>query len=97
MPRWRRLGWVRGLSLEVGYAQITASDTYDIYYANPNLLPPRKAQPAEYPPGEVWRLNDRRGDATVEDICEFIVEFINSDVMVRLTSYGMVVVVPISD
>jgi RNA-dependent RNA polymerase len=68
------------------HSQITASDTYDIYYANPDLLTSRPAQPAEYPPGEVWTLNERRGDATVDDICDFIVEFINSDVMVRANS-----------
>jgi len=56
-------------------------DTYDIYYANPSLLISRPTQPAEYPPGEVWTLSERRGDATVDDICDFIVEFINSDVM----------------
>jgi RNA-dependent RNA polymerase len=27
-------------------------------------------------------LDENRGDATVEDICDFIVEYINSDVMV---------------
>jgi RNA-dependent RNA polymerase len=68
------------------HSQITASDTYDIYYANPDLLTSHPAQPAEYPPGEVWTLNERRGDATVDDICDFIVEFINSDVMVRANS-----------
>jgi RNA-dependent RNA polymerase len=46
---------------------------------NPGLLPPIPAEPAEYPPGEVWTL-DR--DATVEDICDFIVQYINSDVLV---------------
>lgn len=70
------------------HSQITASDTYDIYYAhaNPDLLTSRPAPPAEYPPGEVWTLSERRGDATVDDICDFIVEFINSDVMVRANS-----------
>jgi hypothetical protein len=29
-----------------------------------------------------WTLDEDRGDATVEDICDFIVEYINSDVMV---------------
>jgi hypothetical protein len=29
-----------------------------------------------------WTLDEGRGDATVEDICDFIVEYINSDVMV---------------
>ena len=67
-------------------SQIASSDTYDIYYANPELLTSRPAQPAEYPPGEVWTLSERRGNATVDDICDFIVEFINSDVMARLNS-----------
>jgi hypothetical protein len=55
------------------------SDTYDVYYMNPGLLPPVHAEPAEYPPGNVWTLER---DATVEDICDFIVQFINSDVTV---------------
>ena len=80
MGTWFVLGgWIR--------SQIATSDTYDIYYSNPNLLPSHNAQPAEYPPGEVWRLNDRRGDATVDDICDFIVDYMNSDVTVRLSSY----------
>jgi RNA-dependent RNA polymerase len=59
-----------------------SSDTYDIYYANPGLLPALHADPAEYPPGETWTLDEDHGDATVEDICDFIVEYIHSDVMV---------------
>lgn len=66
-------------------------DTYDIYYANPDLLTSRPAQPAEYPPGEVWTLNERRGDATVDDICDFIVEFINSDVMGLLADRHIII------
>jgi len=31
----------------------------------------------------VRRLEEGEPDATVDDICEFIVEYINSDVMVR--------------
>jgi hypothetical protein len=71
------------------HSQIVASDTYDIYYANPSLLISLPTQPAEYPSGEVWTLSDRRGDATVYDICDFIVKYINSDVMVRLYSTFM--------
>ena len=41
-----------------------------------------KAHPADYPPGEVWTLDEGRGNANVEDICDHIVEFINSDHMV---------------
>jgi RNA-dependent RNA polymerase len=61
-----------------------SSDTYDIYYgkANPGLLPPVHADPAEYSAGETWTLEEGRGDVTVEDICDFIVQYIHSDVMV---------------
>jgi hypothetical protein len=31
----------------------------------------------------VFRLEEGEPDATVDDICKFIVEYINSDVMVR--------------
>ena len=59
-----------------------SSDTYDIYYANPGLIPSVHTEPADNPPGELWTLEEGREDATVEDICDFIVEYINSDVMV---------------
>jgi hypothetical protein len=61
----------------------SSSDTYDVYYQNPALLPSIHTEPAEYPPGEVWTLEEGR-EATIEDVCQFIVEFINSDVMVRI-------------
>ncbi|KAI0253578.1 RdRP-domain-containing protein [Lactifluus subvellereus] len=66
-------------------------DTYDIYYKNPGLLPTIQAKPAKYPPGEVWTLEEGRGDATVEDICDFIVEYINSDVMGLLADRHIVI------
>ncbi|KAI9446032.1 RdRP-domain-containing protein [Lactarius indigo] len=66
-------------------------DTFDIYYANPDLLTSINAPPAEYPPGEVWTLDERRGDATVEDICDFIIEFINSDVMGQLADRHIII------
>jgi hypothetical protein len=61
----------------------SSSDTYDIYYKNPALLPTIHTEPAEHPPGDVWTLEDGR-EATIEDVCQFIIEFINSDVMVRI-------------
>ncbi|KAH8995448.1 RdRP-domain-containing protein [Lactarius akahatsu] len=66
-------------------------DTFDIYYDNPDLLTSFIVPPAEYPPGEVWTLNERRGDATVEDICDFIVEFISSDVMGLLADRHIII------
>jgi hypothetical protein len=60
----------------------SSSDTYDIYYQNPALLPPIPTGAADYPPGEVWTLEEGR-QASIEDVCQFIVEYINSDVMVR--------------
>jgi hypothetical protein len=65
-----------------------SSDTYDIYYAsqglNQGLIPQVQTAPAEENTSAPWTLDERRGDATVEDICDFIVEYINSDVMVCL-------------
>ena len=45
------------------------------------MLPSLQEEPASYPEAEVWTL-DR--DATIADVCQFIVEYINSDVMVRI-------------
>lgn len=47
----------------------------------PELLTPNNEIPAAYPPGETLTL-DR--DCEVEDICDFVVEYINSDVLVSL-------------
>lgn len=60
------------------------SDTYDVYYENPGLIPPLQTDPMEKIESSPWKLDKDRGDATVEDICDFIVEYINSDVMVCL-------------
>ena len=45
--------------------------------------PHHPGDPAPLSESNVWRLNDDEPDATVDDICKFIVEYINSDVMVR--------------
>jgi len=45
------------------------------------LLPISCDDPAEYEGGEPFKL-DR--DSTVEDICDFIVQYIRSDVLVRV-------------
>jgi RNA-dependent RNA polymerase len=50
----------------------------------PPLLPPSQEKPAEYPDGDTLTL-DR--ESTVDDICDFIVEYINSDVLVCPTYY----------
>jgi hypothetical protein len=69
-----------------------SSDTYDIYFANQGLIPKVQTGPADENASSPWTLDEKRGNATVEDICDFIVEYINSDVMVRLRT----VVVPLS-
>ena len=40
------------------------------------------ADPAEYPPAKTWTLEEGCGDAMVEYIRDFIVEYIHDDVMV---------------
>jgi hypothetical protein len=71
-----------------------SSDTYDIYFANPGLIPKIQAAPADETINAPWMLHEGRddSDATVEDICDFIVEYINSDVTVCL----LAVLVPLS-
>ena len=46
----------------------------------PKLLPMTWEEPAKYPKENPFEL-DR--DTEVEDICDFIVEYISSDVLVR--------------
>ena len=69
----------------------SSRDTYDIYHANPALFPTIQADPAPISTSSVWSLADNEPDATVDDICKFIVEYMNSDVMVcpLLTVYTL--------
>jgi RNA-dependent RNA polymerase len=66
-----------------------SSDTYDIYYDNPGLIPKIHWPPMEMGDSTPRTLDKDRGDATVDDICDFIVEYINSDVMVRLRLFAV--------
>ena len=47
------------------------------------MLPTIHSEPADYE-GVGTRSLDR--DSTIEDVCDFVVEYINSDVLVRATS-----------
>ncbi|KAJ7735431.1 RNA dependent RNA polymerase-domain-containing protein [Mycena olivaceomarginata] len=53
-----------------------------------SLLPPNQENPAEYPDGATLTLER---DSTVEDICDFIVEYINSDVLGLLSDRLLVI------
>lgn len=55
-------------------------DLYDVVQHAP-LLPTDFVEAAEYPAGTTRTLPDGR-ESTVEDICDFIIEYINSDVLV---------------
>ena len=66
------------LSKHAGKLNPARSDLYSIIKYSP-LLPTEHAEPGSYEPVGTRTL-DR--DATVEDICDFIVEYINSDVLV---------------
>lgn len=54
-------------------------DLYSIIHYGP-LLPTEHADPASYE-GVGGRFLDR--PSTVDDICDFVVEYLNSDVLVR--------------
>ena len=64
------------------------SDTYNIYFGNSALLPTIRAAPANYPPSEVWRVDEGRGDVTTDDVRDFVVEFMISDSAVRCAPSG---------
>ena len=61
---------------------MVSSDTYDIYYKQPGLQPTTHIAASEYPSVKARTLPDSQ-TATIEDIFDFIVEYINSDVLVR--------------
>ena len=84
VPCRRRFGWVCVCMTGRDKCSKLSSDTYDIYFANPGLIPTIQTAPADENINAPWTLHEERDDATVEDICDFIVEYINSDVMVRL-------------
>ena len=88
----RRFRWVCNRTIiRYGFSP-SSSDTYDIYYANPKLLPNLQAEPVAYEADTVRTLEEGRSDATLDDICDYIVEYINSDVMVRSHSWVCVFV-----
>lgn len=68
-----------------------SSDTFDVYYENPGLIPQVHWPPMEVGNSTPRTLDKDSEDATVEDICDFIVEYINSDVMVCLRLCPMLV------
>ncbi|KAJ7461474.1 RNA dependent RNA polymerase-domain-containing protein [Mycena latifolia] len=62
-------------------------DMYSIIQYSP-LLPTNQEQPASYPDGDTLTL-DR--DSTVDDICDFVVEYINSDVLGLLSDRLLII------
>ena len=70
-----------GTYIQLQFSQ-RSSDTFEVYYENRSWIPQ-----VHWPPMEVGNIGtprtlDRDRDdarATVEDICDFIVEYINSD------------------
>jgi hypothetical protein len=54
----------------------------------PKILPTEHDDPARYPAGSVYDIWPR--ESTVADICDFIVEYINSDVLVGSVIFSWV-------
>ncbi|KAL4067761.1 RNA dependent RNA polymerase-domain-containing protein [Scleroderma citrinum] len=52
-------------------------DTYEVIQHGP-LLVPEHHNPASYPPSKPFKLDT---PSTIDDVCDFIVEYINSDVV----------------
>ncbi|KAI0929166.1 hypothetical protein AcW1_006187 [Taiwanofungus camphoratus] len=68
-------------------------DLYSIIKYSP-LLPTEHVVPASYEPVSIHKL-DR--DSTVEDICDFIVEYINSDVLGLLSDRHLIIAGRLTD
>jgi len=64
---------------------IIFSDLYEIIQYPPLILPDH-CDPASYPSRKPYMI-DR--PSTIDDVCEFVVEYINSDVVVRSLSTRM--------
>ena len=90
MSRWGRPGWVGFLVMRTKRYSYSGSfsDTYNIYFGNSALLPTIRAAPANYPPSEVWTVDEGRGDVTIDDVRDFVVEFMISDSAVRCVPSG---------
>jgi hypothetical protein len=58
------------------------SDIFSII-TDSSLLPDCEEEPASYLPVDTYTLPDGK-ESTVEDICDFFVQYINSDVLVHL-------------
>ena len=84
VPFQRQFKWVLICLTGRDKCSQLSSDMYDIYYANPGLIPTVQTAPADEDFSTPWTLDEDRGDATVEDICNYIVEFMNNDLMVCL-------------
>jgi len=54
-------------------------DLYDVVF-HPHLLPTEHVEPAQYPPGET-RSNEDKRPSTIDDICDFVVEYIGWDLL----------------
>ncbi|KAF7295512.1 RNA-dependent RNA polymerase [Mycena indigotica] len=64
-----------------------SSDLYSVIPYSP-LLPSGQVAPASYPDGETFKLER---DSTVDDICDFIIEYINSDVLGLLSDRLLII------
>ncbi|KAH9996136.1 RNA dependent RNA polymerase-domain-containing protein [Russula compacta] len=62
-------------------------DTYDVYYANPALIPTSDTETANYESPSTMELDH---DIRIEDICDFIVEYINNDIFSLLVDRHIV-------
>jgi RNA-dependent RNA polymerase len=62
-------------------------DLFDVIQEG-KILPTEHVEPAEYAAGEVRTIG---WESTVDDICDFIVEYINSDVLVHASLLFLVI------
>jgi len=64
-----------------GFNPLPSRDLFDVVQC-PTMFPPDHVEPAMYPPVNVLTLDH---ESTIDDVCDFIVQYINSDVLVEFS------------
>ncbi|KAA1469188.1 RdRP-domain-containing protein [Dentipellis sp. KUC8613] len=65
-------------------------DAFNIFFQSPELMPTLHIEPASYIGVGTRELPDGR-ESTIDDICDFVVEYINSDVLSLLCDTHLVI------
>jgi hypothetical protein len=73
------MGTISDYGAYPGLNSLYLRDLFDVVKCA-TIFPTDLQDPATYPPGEVLTIDH---ESTIDDVCDFIVQYINSDVLVN--------------